>query len=146
MKEWSIPPEKLVKCCIWKLLSSQNQTLNIWMRRGLGLAGGKENCSSCRPEIMTHMFSFPTAVLPPNPKGQQTIHRAGYWTCWGDDVPVQTRGCPLRSWTFKLHAQGSIFSLFQLSPSPQRSGKKVLKIQERLIWTDLGKNTKLYVP
>lgn len=50
----------------------------------------KGDCNSCSPPIVTHMFSFFTAVLPPNQKGQQTIQRAGSWTCWGDDLPGLT--------------------------------------------------------
>lgn len=88
------------------------------MRRGPGLAGGRENCRSCSHPSVTHMFSFFTAVLPPNQKGQQTIQRAGSWTCWDDHVPVLTRVYPPRSSSFKLHAQWSIFSLFWLFPTP----------------------------
>lgn len=135
-----------VEHCFQKLLSSQNKTKKILTRRGPGLAAGRENCSSHSPPIMTHMFSSFTAVLPPNPKGQQTIQEAGSWSCWDGDAPLLTGVCPLRSPSFKSMLQGSILSLFWLSTSLYCSGEKVLKIQEWFIWIAHGKNIKLQVP
>lgn len=98
--------ETEVEHCIQKLLFSQNKTQNILMRRGPGLAAGRENCSSHSSPIMTHMFSSITAVLPPNPKGQETIQEAGSWTCWDGDAPVPTGVCPLRAASFKSVLKG----------------------------------------